>query len=161
MNYDSFFSQSGFNDAGQTAFFALGGGMMHRTIKVLVGRLRQPRAGSPQRCPAPGTPLGVTFREFVPSPVTINNAGQTAFEAWLTGDGVDDSNGEGVWSEGSGTLELVARRGSPAPGTASGVNFGAFNPYRWPLLNDAGQTAFCAVLTGSGVAATTTVASGW
>jgi hypothetical protein len=159
VNYDSFFIQSGFNDAGQTAFFAYltGSGVDPSNDQGIwserTGSLTLlARSGSP----APGTPGGVNFREFSPPvpTVAINNAGQTAFKAFLTGDGVDETNDEGLWSEGSGTLALVARRGSPAPGTPRGVNFGAFGLNLWPLLNDAGQTAFRADLTGTGVTST-------
>ena len=83
----------------------------------------------------------------------LNNAGQTAFRAGLTGSGVDSTNDRGIWSEGSGSLALVARSGSQAPGTPSGVNFDAAS-IRSPVLNDAGQTAFRAGLTGSGVDST-------
>ena len=155
VNYDSFYYQTGFNDAGQTAFFAFvtGAGVDPSNDQGIwsegsgsLGLVA--RSGAP----APGTPSGVTFREFLflsTAPVAFNNAGQTAFRAWLTGDGVDDSNEVGIWSEGSGSLELVARQGSPAPGTPGGVNFGGFGA--WFVLNDAGQTAFRANLTGAGV----------
>ena len=46
----------------------------------------------------------------------LNDAGQTAFRADLTGSGVGSTNNQGVWSEGSGSLALVARTGSQAPG---------------------------------------------
>ncbi len=86
-------------------------------------------------------------------PPVLNDAGQTAFIAALSGNGVDSTNSEGIWSEGSGNLALVARTGDHAPGMPSGVNFG---PYylRNPVLNDAGQTAFVANLAGSGVGST-------
>src|SRR5262245_13362560 len=68
---------------------------------------------------APGTPSGANFYGFfVP---VINNAGQTAFNAWITGSGVDGTNYIGIWSEGSGNLALAVREGSQAPGTPSGV----------------------------------------
>ena len=74
--------------------------------------------------PAPGTPNGVNYLGFQ-HPV-LNDAGQTAFIATLTGSGVDSTNSLGVWSEGSGSLALVARSGSQAPGTPSGVNYFSF-----------------------------------
>ena len=49
---------------------------------------------------------------------------------------------------GSGELALVARTGSQAPGTESGVNF---IDLHFPSLNSSGQIAFRANLTGSGV----------
>ena len=40
----------------------------------------------------------MNFREFF-APPTINNAGRVAFKAFLTGEGVDDTNDEGLWSD--------------------------------------------------------------
>jgi len=102
---------------------------------------------------APGTSAGITFSAF--RSVALNDAGQTAFRGVLGGfdPGVGAFiNDFGVWSEGGGNgLELVAREGSPAPGTSDGVNFLRLND---PVLNGAGQTAFAGFLTGTGVNAT-------
>jgi hypothetical protein len=102
---------------------------------------------------APGTPEAVTFNSFGYAssgsfsfgPV-INDAGQVAFGAQLTG------SGAGIWSEGSGNLALVARRGSQAPGAPDGATFGTFGHLNAPFLlfNNAGQTAFYAFGTGIG-----------
>jgi hypothetical protein len=97
---------------------------------------------------APDTPSGTNFHYL--GRVTLNNAGQTAFLAQLTGSGVDTTNDEGLWSEGSGTLRLIAREGVQAPGTPDGVNYGKIGIPR-AKLNDAGQVAFSAWLTGTGV----------
>src|SRR5262245_54272258 len=70
---------------------------------------------------APGTASGAAYSGFF-LPV-INNAGQTAFNAALSGSGVTGSNYIGMWSEGSGSLALAVREGSQAPGTASDVTF--------------------------------------
>ncbi len=99
---------------------------------------------------APGTELGVVY-SAVASPV-LNGAGQTAFEGSLTGPGVDSTNISGIWSEGTGSLSLVAREGGTAPGAGPGVVYSElfFNP----ILNGAGQTAFSGALTGPGVDST-------
>lgn len=81
----------------------------------------------------------------------FNDAGQTAFAASLIGSGVDSTNNQGIWSEGSSSLALLARTGSQAPGAPSGVNYSSFSN---PVINNAGRTAFLAGLTGSGVDAT-------
>src|SRR5262249_3118000 len=61
-------------------------------------------------------------------------------------------NDYGIWSDSSGTLTLIAREGAQAPGTPDGVNFpGNFQDFGNPGLNDSGQTAFSAGLTGAGV----------
>ncbi|MEX2188944.1 MAG: dockerin type I repeat-containing protein [Pirellulales bacterium] len=91
----------------------------------------------------------------------VNNAGEVAFSARLRLDvqpvdpnlvgvdpvalGVASQNDRGIWSEGSGSLRLVAREGMPAPGTAS--YFG--NQLREPVLNDLGQVAFQSNLVGA------------
>jgi hypothetical protein len=92
-------------------------------------------------------PDGVVFTSFGgegrgpgPKPV-LNLAGHTAFSAFTPGDGVDSDDEQGLWSEGSGILSVVARVGDPAPGiSAPGAVLGSFSQ---PLaLNDAGETAF-------------------
>lgn len=102
------------------------------------------RAGDP----APGTPAGVNF-DFTPfdSTMALNDQGHTAFIANLQG----AETGQGIWSEGGGNgLELVARTGTPVPGVEPGVSFDAFVG-QTVVLNNNGQTAFWANLTGPGV----------
>src|SRR5262245_21683263 len=71
---------------------------------------------------APGTPAGVNFVAFsftlAPS---LDDKGQAAFDSELTGTGVVESNRYGLWHETSAGLALLARTGSPAPGTPPGV----------------------------------------
>ena len=104
---------------------------------------------------APGLPSGVNFGGDFGAisfqlPVVMNDAGQTAFGVRLTGRDVDGSNNSSIWSEGTGSLALVARRGSQAPGAPTGITFDGFG-FRSIVLNNAGQTAFLAELIGSGV----------
>lgn len=96
---------------------------------------------------APGTPTWVTFRNMS-SPV-VNAAGQTAFIAALTGDGLDSTNNTGIWSEGSGSVALIARAGQQAPGTPQGVKFTQLMEN--PVLNALGQSAFRGQLVGENV----------
>ncbi len=141
-----------FNDAGQTAFAALifrsDLGLDRRCIfSEGSGDLK---AIACEGNPAPGTEFGVSFSNFG-SPM-LNGAGGTAFSAFLTGPGVNASNNTGIWIESppeeSTGLTLIAREGGPAPGTAEEVRFSSITS---PVLNDAGQTAFRAFLTGAGV----------
>ncbi len=143
------------NDAGQTAFSAsLAGTGVGRTNFTGLwsegsGSLNLlARAGSV----APGTSAGATFSQFSFGTTTFNplldNVGQTVFLAPLTGTNVDVTNDEGIWSERSGLLSLVAREGNAAAGTGPGVVFGNLAE---PLLNTAGQTVFWGTLTGTGV----------
>jgi hypothetical protein len=78
----------------------------------------------------------------------LNNSGQIAFITELAGTGVNSTNDEGIWSGKLDALALVARRGDSAPGTSSSVQFSDLD---YPALNSAGQIAFRAGLTGSGV----------
>jgi hypothetical protein len=110
---------------------------------------------------APGAPAGVIYGGFGAGlandsfyhDVALNDAGQVAFRADLAGEGVDFSNNQGVWSEGSGSLALVARTGSQAPGAPEGVNFSTDAPLDvfFPVLNDVGQTAFYGATSDGGL----------
>jgi formylglycine-generating enzyme required for sulfatase activity len=112
---------------------------------------------------APGAPLGVAFGTFGSvggnvhdfGPI-LNDAGRVAFGSFLVGNSVNSTNLYGIWSEGSGILNKVARTGDPAPGAPLGANFGAFGYQVYSnflQFNDNGEVAFLASLTGG--------ASGW
>jgi hypothetical protein len=145
-----------FNDAGQVAFqshlYDSGAGFY---IGYGIGAKRDgglelvARKGNH----APGTPDGVNFSDLSFPGFTLNNRGQTAFPGILTGSGVDETNNTGIWSEGSGSLALVAREGSQAPGMPDGAVFNSV-VFSAPELNNAGQTAFASQVTGGGVDAT-------
>jgi hypothetical protein len=88
---------------------------------------------------APGTEPDVNYRYFLKP--ALNDNGQTAFIATLQGNGVNDDNFLGIWSEGSGNLQLTARSGNQAPGLPAGEIFNTFDN-ALPTLNDVGQVAF-------------------
>ncbi|QDT75098.1 DUF7453 family protein [Lacipirellula limnantheis] len=95
---------------------------------------------------APGTPAGTKIA-FIIDSSRINGLGQLAGYWQLSGgDVIDNVNERGIWAEGNGPLELVARSGDPAPGTATGIVFDFLSP---PSFNDAGKSAFYANLRGS------------
>jgi hypothetical protein len=117
----------------------------------------------------PGVASGVFFGHRIGTPgnepfgtPAFNNDSQIAFRAFLKGAGIDYQNDDGVWSEGSGSLALVARTGSQAPGAPAGVTFAQVRQsaaqvtgdyptaFGNPVLNDAGQVAFRAGLSGVG-----------
>ncbi len=136
------------NDNGQTAFLAEITGSLYSLWSEGSGSLALvARTGSS----APGTPVGVNFERL--SEPALNNAGQTAFWGVLTGGGVIDANNEGVWSESTGSLALVAREGEQAAGQPAGVTYGGSFVFTLgtPGLNNAGQVAFLTRLTGGGV----------
>jgi hypothetical protein len=105
---------------------------------------------------APGTPEGALFAHVGTSNapfVQINNSGHTAFRARLQSGagGVTTADDSGFWSEGGGSLQLVAREGSQAPGTPEGVFF-SFDVLNDSLtMNDEGEVAFYSQLLGAGI----------
>lgn len=64
-----------------------------------------------------------------------------AFSGRVTGSGITSSNNFGIWSDASGTLELIARAGDSAPGLVTGTTFNQFNVTD---MNNSGQVAFYA-----------------
>ena len=135
------------NESGQIAFSA--------TLNVDVGTMLQTGVWSTANdalevvtragIQATDTPVGALFNFFTGAPA-FNSAGQVAFRASLVNSpaaGVDATNNEGVWSQGSGNLALVARKGDQAPQTPSGSKFNRFNSV---YLNNSGQTTLLATL---------------
>lgn len=102
---------------------------------------------------APGAGPGVKFRalkaEFDSSTIAFTQDNRISFGGRLTGPGVTTSNDYGFWSEASGSLDLVAREGDPAPGMPAGVVFSRFNGV--PQMNAQGATTFRGEVTGPGI----------
>jgi hypothetical protein len=88
---------------------------------------------------ASGTATGVVFNSLFD--FAMNSAGQLAFQSALSGTGVVSTNNRGIWSEGGGSLHLVARSGSAAPGAPAGANFTSFLATGLQT-NDLGHVAF-------------------
>ena len=107
--------------------------------------------------PAPGT-AGAVFGgasqidafELPPSPVTAN--GRFIFYTGLTGGGTTEANNGALYiADTTGAATLLAREGSPAPGTdATFNNFNIFQSF----VNSAGAAIFTGALTGGTVNAT-------
>jgi hypothetical protein len=96
---------------------------------------------------APGLPAGSNFTHlyYTPPEATgpvLNNAGRVAFSGYGAVSGGATYNG--VWTDASGALALIARSGAQAPGASAGTNFTAL---RNPVLNSTGQVAFDATLS--------------
>lgn len=144
---DFSFSAAALNDASETAFAAtLIGTGVYATNNSGIWADRSNsldlvvRAGEH----APGTQTGVNFSSFL-APV-LNNQSHIAFQAQLTSNGeVESMNDAGIWSDHSGSLALVARKGSQAPDTPAGLNFKGFGNL---ALNDRDQIAFLGILPG-------------
>ncbi|HWL94121.1 MAG TPA: dockerin type I repeat-containing protein [Phycisphaerae bacterium] len=133
------------NCEGATAFFA----SLFGTPVVMKESLGQLSILAQSGMSAPGTTPTSSFSSFGRTNQTINPAlnddDEAAFYARLNSSAPTRA---GIWSERGGSLQLVIRAGMPAPGTESGVSFLEFSD---PRINDAAETAFAGVLTGSGV----------
>ena len=130
-----------FNASGQIAFPAYLSGVTFQNTGIwseesgslaLVARASYP-------APIPGDPFA-SFDGF--GFPRISDGGHVAFRGIVFTD-------SGIFSGASGALGLVAYHGDPAPGTD-----GQFLNLLDPSLNAAGQTAFGATLSGSGIGST-------
>jgi hypothetical protein len=105
-----------------------------------------------------GAPNGEVFHDFFITGNTqafdINDAGNVAFMAKINGT-VDTATPLSIWSEGMGSLKLVAMVGGSAPGYANDVLFTNFmDPWgsTYPLvLNNQGRVAFRGRVSGPGI----------
>lgn len=100
---------------------------------------------------ATGLSPGVVYSNFS-TIFVLNNAGETAFSAKLSGTGVTGTNDRGIWLQSSGTLDVVVRSGDAAPGTNAGVVYSS--TLGSPVLNNAGEIAFWGRVVGTGVVLT-------
>ena len=135
------------NQAGAVIFRASlidGGGALHTGIAA--GPIASPVVVARQGDPAPGAPGGVLYGETNSAP-SLNDDGMIAFQSLLQGSGVTFANNNAIFAGMPGSLDMIARSGEPAPGFA-GANYSALNI---PVLNNAGQLAYRAFLTGPGI----------
>ena len=97
--------------------------------------------------PAAGL-TGPVWNNF--SDPVINGDDLVAFRGTMTPGigGITTANAVGLWAGTVGSLQLVAQKGAPAPGTANGVRFGAFKSFALP---DQSGLIFVAKIAGSGV----------
>lgn len=93
----------------------------------------------------PGAPAGVNVGNVLQP--TINESGQTAFLSILGG-AVDNTNNNAILSNASGSLQMIARKGNPAPNAGTDA---VFDFLQLPLLSADGSIAFGATLTGAAV----------
>jgi hypothetical protein len=159
-NFSSNFTVPRLNSSGQTVFIADlkpgFGGVVNNVNDFGIwsdtsGSLSLVARGGSQ---APGVPAGANFASFffqqTNKPV-INEQGKIAFWGGLDyfsgGGGVTQQNYEGIWSDVTGSLELITRTGNAAPGMPSGATFRDLNR---PRLNDANQIAFAGAALGGG-----------
>lgn len=151
VRYSSLSRQPVLNDLGQAAFFARlsGFGVTDSNDEAIyAGLLGNFQLVARTGDAAPGTPTGVNYASLSTS-ATLNDAGQVAYFADLAGSGVTAANDQAIFAGPLGAPQLVARTGDAAPGTPAGVTYASF--FHVPALNDAGQAAYLATLSGSGV----------
>jgi len=95
---------------------------------------------------------GAAVGAFYGSPTLaqgFGNSGRTAFTGSLTG-AVTTDDDLAVWEGGVGNVQLVAREGGPAPGTAGGETFASF--FGGSLsYSDASGTVFTGTVAGGSV----------
>jgi len=84
-----------------------------------------------------------TFSGFSDAPA-LNDSGQAAFDAYLTGTSGGSSDNEGIFRGYGDVLTQIAREGQATPDAN-----GTFWYFSEPTLNDSGQAAFLAPLTGT------------
>ena len=147
--FDEFFTPSQLSDLGHSAFSA---SILDPNLNVGVWThsgttttLFAHEGGN-----APGTPNDVRFGVlgFLGIPPTLNAVGHSTGRFNLTGPGVDPNNDIGIWSDRTGSVDLVFRTGQHAPGTPNDVVFDALG---LPQFNAADHIAFNGRLTGPGV----------
>jgi hypothetical protein len=94
---------------------------------------------------APGAPSGTNFAGF--ASVSINDANKIVIRGLLTGAGTGLLSNNGVWSDSSGSLALIARQGTTIPGATNAEKFDSFSA---AAIDAAGKVAFLAsYYTGS------------
>src|SRR5882672_1139466 len=90
---------------------------------------------------AAGTPLDVNYRAL--DRTTINDPGQVAFHADLSGASVNDGNNTAFFFGTPGNLQLLAREGSAGP---DGITYGEMSGSDFPVLSRNGKIAFLSSL---------------
>ncbi len=84
------------------------------------------------------------FTDFIGTSPQINDSGQVAFHARLTGFGAPINENQGIFRGNGGALTQVARKGQAAPD-----GNGTFSQLSDPTINNAGQVAFLSFLEGT------------
>jgi hypothetical protein len=97
---------------------------------------------------APGI-AGAIFSQF--GNPAINNVDHQAFQATITGPGINTSNNSGIWADiGTNGLTLIARTASPAPDYTGTATVGTFATLSDPAYSNDDNLAFFGTLMTSG-----------
>ncbi len=141
-NFDSFGLSVALNDSGNTAFR----GFLTGTTGTNAGIFKEAGASIglvARKGDAAPDIAGATFSSF--GAPGLGDSGNTAFVSFLSGAGANDST---IWKEAGASIDLLAREGDAAPGTAGATFASLFSPV---LLNDSDNAAFAAAVGGVGV----------
>ena len=87
------------------------------------------------------------------SDATLNNQGQTVFQAGLGGATVSFANDSALVGNVGGSLEILVREGDAAPGTTgffAGFGPGSSFAEELPVLGNGGDTVFVSAISGAG-----------
>ena len=106
----------------------------------------------------PTGPIDTIFGQVVPNTFSVggsdqlafNNKSHVAFSASFKNRGVDESNGLGIWSDRTGSLDVIVRDGDTVPDDSDGSELqlcndycsSANNDFNSYALNDQDQIAF-------------------
>ena len=93
---------------------------------LYAGPLAAPQLVARSNDAAPDTPAGVNYSSFDFPTLSLNDAGQVAYVAFLTGSGVTNDNARALYAGPLADPQVVAREGDAAPGTPAGVNYASF-----------------------------------
>jgi hypothetical protein len=140
-----FFGSLGLDDQGTVAFWGALGTPSNFTSGVFLA----PGGGQLQALALPGDPAtrscGTTFTDFGFDSVSINNQGEVAFIGDFLSNAIP-SCFDGLFVAAGGSVRKVAQQSDLAPG---GGRFGPFFSDRTTILNEAGEVAFVASVSGS------------
>jgi len=112
--------------------------------------------------PAAGFTGDVAYGNMSPLAL-VGGDGTLAFSGDVRGTGIDFNNYASIWIENQFGTQLIAREGTPAPGTEPGVVFDELRTWfgydqptqlgasAWYSLNDRGQLAFLGRLRGTSI----------
>jgi len=84
--------------------------------------------------PAPGTSAGVVYGDLIA--LAFNNSDQLTYWSQLAGTGVNSTNDGGIWLGVVGNMQLMLRKGEPAPGYDPGITVRSVDS---PRLSASGQ----------------------
>jgi hypothetical protein len=132
------------NDAGQAAFRQFlngtsGGSSDDNGLFLFTATLGLVQVAREGQAAPDGNGSFVGFNDPI-----LNNVGEAAFIAPLTGTSGGTSDDSGIFRAGGGVLTQLTRKGQTAPG--GNGNFSSFFAF---VFNGGGQTAFTASLTGT------------